>query len=312
MFYGHSVQVWLIFHAVIIGLLVLDLGLFNKKSHVVKLKEAIGWSIFWIAMGALFGWYIYEVEGSAKAIEYFTGYVVEKSLSVDNLFVFTLIFTSFKVDRKYQHRLLFWGILGAIVMRAGMILAGTELLLRFHWLIVVFGVFLVYSGFGFLKTKKEEDQDYTQSKVMKIAHRYLNFTKEPHHGHLFVREAGRLRPTDLFAVLIMIEASDIIFALDSVPAVMGITKDPFIVYTSNIFAILGLRSLFFVLEDLLERFHLLNKGIALILMFVGAKMILDLWFKVEASHSLMVIGTILFTSSAMSLVIKKPAKEKKH
>ena len=302
--YGHSLETWIVFHLIILFLLAMDLGVFNKKSHIIGIKEALGWSAFWVAIGLSYGGYVFWHDGSKAGFEYLTGYVVEKSLSVDNLFVFAAIFSSFQIKRIYQHRLLFWGVIGAIVLRAVMIIAGTELLERFHWLLYLFGAFLVYTGITFLKDKAEE-KDPSKSKLLVFLRRFLPFSSQPHEGRMMVRESGRFKATDLFAVLIVIEVSDVIFALDSVPAVFGVTKDPYIVYTSNVFAILGLRSLFFVLEDLLVRFHLLKKGLAVVLMFVGAKMIAEPWQSIPSHVSLGIILLTLIAACGLSLLIPK-------
>jgi len=295
---------WIIFHAIIIFLLAMDLGVLNKNAHVIRMKEALFWSVIWIILGLGFGGYIYWQFGSASAAEYVTGYIVEKSLSVDNLFVFAVIFSSFAIERKFQHRLLFWGILGAILLRGVMIFAGTELLQRFHWLIQVFGAFLLLTGLKLLLIRNEKEKDPTKNIILRIVKKILPFTDEPHEGHLIKRTPQGIRFTTFFAALVVVETSDVIFALDSVPAVFGVTKDPFIVYTSNIFAILGLRSLFFVLEELLVRFHLLKIGLSLILIYVGVKMLLEKYLHISPWLSLGIIAMLLGLSIVMSFVIK--------
>ena len=272
----HRTQAWVIFNALVAFLLILDLGLFNRKAHVIRLKEALGWSVFWIVLGLGFGAFVYEYISPTAGIEYVTGYIVEKSLSVDNLFVFLLIFRAFQIDKKYQHRLLFWGVIGAIILRVIMIGIGAQLIVRFHWIIQVFGVFLIWTGVKLFREVNEQF-DPKASPVLKLVQKFLPITDEPHPGRFTVTET---KFTLAFVALILIEVSDVLFAVDSVPAVFGVSKDPFIVYTSNIFAILGLRSLFFVLEDFMDRFHLLKYGLAVILFedvdrTLGSRSILD-------------------------------------
>ncbi len=301
---GHSLAEWGSFHLLVFFLLAMDLGIFNRKAHVIQMKEALGWSIFWILLGLGFGGYIWHVNGPTSGMEYLTGYIVEKSLSVDNLFVFLIIFKSMRIERQHQHRLLFWGILGAIVLRGAMIALGTQILSNFHWVIYVFGGFLIYTGAKLLKGGDEE-MDPQQSPVFKLAKKYLPFTTEEPKGRFLIHKNGKRYFTTAFLALLMIESSDVVFALDSVPAVFGITRDPYIVYTSNIFAILGLRSLFFVLEDLLYRFHLLKVGLAFVLIFVGIKMCIEHWYKMAPHYSLVVIGLLLGGSVIASLIWPK-------
>lgn len=302
----HNLTWWVSFNLLILALLALDLGVFNKKAHVIKLKEAALWSVFWIILGLSFGAFMWFEDGPVIGMQYLTGYVVEKSLSVDNLFVFLVIFRSFNIEKQHQHRLLFWGILGAIILRGIMIAAGTQLIANFHWVIYVFGVFLVYTGvmLAFSGDKQFEPE---KSPVYKFIKKVLPFTDEPHHGKLTKMVNGKRMFTLAFAALVLIEASDVMFALDSVPAVFGITRDPFIVYSSNIFAILGLRSLFFVLEDFMDRFHLLKYGLSIVLTFVGLKMCFEWYLKVPPSISLSVIGMVLAGSMILSFWISPKA-----
>lgn len=302
---------WIFFNLGVIALLILDLGVFNKKAHVIKIKEAIGWSIFWIILAMIYGSYIYYSRDATKAAEYFTAYVVEKSLSVDNLFVFAVIFETFKIERKHQHRLLFWGVLGAIILRAIMILAGSALLERFHFLIYIFGAILLITGIKFLTKKENEHFEPKKSKVYRLAQKFLPITDVPHEGHFrrFDPKKGSKAFTLYFLALLVIESTDVLFAVDSVPAVLAISRDPFIVYTSNIFAILGLRSLFFVLEDMLDRFYYLQPALGVILCYVGVKMLLEQWFKVPVLINLGVIMGTLTAAVAMSYQLnKKKAK----
>ncbi len=300
MFEKHSFETWVVFHLIVLALLALDLGIFNRKAHVIRLKEALGWSVVWILIGLGFGYYISWHDGAQAGAEYLAGYIVEKSLSVDNLFVFAIIFSAFKIERGLQHRLLFWGILGAIILRAGMIYAGAELLNRFHWVIYIFGAFLIFTGIKLFLAGDKAPLDPHKSPFLKLARKFLPFTDAPHHGRFVLVEDGKKKFTLFFAALLLIESSDVIFALDSVPAVFGVTRDPFIVYTSNIFAILGLRSLFFVLEDMLYRFHLLKVGLSLVLVFVGSKMIAEPFFHMSPWTSLGIISAILITSIVLS------------
>ncbi|HVJ64468.1 MAG TPA: TerC family protein [Bdellovibrionota bacterium] len=304
----HSLIWWISFNVLILALLALDLGVFNKKAHVIKLKEAALWSVFWMILGVGFGAFMWFEEGRTIGMEYLTGYVVEKSLSVDNLFVFLVIFRAFQIEKQHQHRLLFWGILGAIILRGIMIAAGTQLLANFHWVIYVFGAFLIYTGvmLAFAGDKKFEPE---KSPIYKFITKVLPFTDRPHHGKLTMRIDGKRFFTLAFAALCLIEASDVMFALDSVPAVFGITRDPFIVYSSNIFAILGLRSLFFVLEDFMDRFHLLKYGLAIVLTFVGIKMCIEGYYKIPAGISLSVIGIVLGGSMMLSFWIPPSPEE---
>jgi tellurite resistance protein TerC len=309
MFENHSLQTWVIFHAIIILLLGMDLGVFNRKAHVIKMKEAIGWSIFWIFLGLSYAGFIYFESGRGSAIEYITGYIIEKSLSVDNLFVFLVIFESMKIERIHQHRLLFWGVFGAIVLRAIMIFAGTQLLSHFHWVIYIFGAFLIFTGIKLFKGGGDEI-DPQKSLLFRWAKKTLPFTTAEPKGRFTIVENGKRKFTTAFLALLMIESSDVIFALDSVPAVFGVTRDPYIVYTSNIFAILGLRSLFFVLEDLLYRFYLLKLGLAIVLIFVGTKMCIEGFVHISPQVSLAVIGAILGASVVLSLMFPKDKAHK--
>lgn len=274
--------VWIFFFAVVLIALFVDIGIVNRKAHVPSRKETIVWSIIWISMALAFNVFVYfmvtDVHGAEaglfKAKEFFTGYLIELSLSVDNLFVFLVIFSYFKVPRKYQHRVLFWGILGAVLMRMIMIFAGAELVERFHWIIYVFGAFLIYTGIKMFA--EEEEFNPEESKMISLVTRYIRITKRYEGEKFFTIENGKRAGTLLFLVLIVVELSDVIFAVDSIPAIFGITTDRFIVYTSNIFAILGLRTFFFLLADLAEKFQYLKYGLAFVLTFIGFKMLLPL------------------------------------
>lgn len=305
---GHTLTEWISFHCVIFFLLALDLGVFNRKNHIVRFKEAISWTLFWMFLASLFGFYVYSEFGSQKSFEYFSGYIVELSLSLDNLFVFAIIFQALQIDRKYQHRLLFWGILGAIVFRATMIASGSFLLSRFEWLIYVFGAFLIYTGIK-ISRDSEDSLDPTKKPFFKWLQKKLPLDmSEDHHGKFFKKKNGRTLATTMFLGLIMVEASDIVFAVDSIPAVFGVTKDPFVVYTSNIFAILGLRSMFFALEELIERFHLLKMGLAIVLVYVGFKMIFSWAYHVPPVINLLIIFSLIGGACILSLFIKAKRK----
>lgn len=266
---------WVFFFVVVFIALFVDIGIVNRKAHTPSRKETVSWSIVWVSLACLFGVFILWEFGSFKGKEFFTGYLIELSLSIDNLFVFLLIFRYFKVPRKFQHRVLFWGIMGALFMRMTMIFAGAELVERFHWIIYVFGVFLIYTG---LKMFSDDEDAFNpeDSKLVSFVTKYISIKKEYVGGQFLTRENGKRVGTMLLLVLIVVELSDVIFAVDSIPAIFGITTDRFIVYTSNIFAILGLRTFFFLLADMADRFHYLKYGLAFVLSFIGFKMLLPL------------------------------------
>jgi len=303
---------WTGFGVLIFILLALDLGVFHRKAHEVRAREALGWSIFWIALALLFNaaLWIYTKD-EKKAFEFFTAYVVEKSLSVDNLFVFLVIFSYFQVPPQYQHKVLFWGILGALGMRAIFIFGGLVLLEHLHWMIYVFGGILILTGIK-LCVKSDGKVDPSKNIFLRIAKRMFPTVTEYFGSHFIVRHEGRLHLTPLLLVLIVVESTDVIFAVDSVPAVLGISKDPFIVYTSNVFAILGLRALYFFLAAIMDKFHLLKYGLGVVLAFVGVKMILgedkDHKDVIPIEISLAVIAGVLAISMALSLMIK-PKKD---
>ncbi len=296
----------IIFGVVVTGFLIADLGFFNKSSHKISLRSALYQSIFWIAVSLLFGALIYVYMGKILAIEFLSAYVTEKMLSVDNLFIIMLIFSYFNLEEKYHHRALFWGILGAIVFRGVFIVAGSYIVSQFHSVLYIFGAILLYTGIKLLGDKKEEHIDFKHSKVVKLAHKLLPFTDSHHGGKFFLRENGKFFFTSLFMVVLLVEATDIIFAVDSIPAVFAITQNPFIVFTSNIFAILGLRALFFLLENILHRFHHLQKGLAVVLIFIGLKMLAGI-FHVHISSlvSFSVIMLALIFSIVLSYIFPK-------
>lgn len=295
-----------IFGVVVAGFLIADLGFFNRTSHKIAFRPALYQSIFWIAISLVFGWLIYIYMGKVLAIEFLSAYVTEKMLSVDNLFVIMLIFSYFKLEEKYHHRALFWGILGAIVFRGVFIIAGAIIIEQFHWVLYIFGAILLYTGIKLLAEKKEEHIDFHKSRVVRLAHKLLPFTANHHGGKFFLRENGKLYFTSLFMVVLMVEATDIVFAVDSIPAVFAISQNPFIVFTSNIFAILGLRALFFLLENILHRFHHLQKGLAVILIFIGLKMLAGIFdVHISSFASFAVIMFALIFSIVLSYIFPK-------
>ena len=297
---------WVGFILVVLVLLAIDLGVFQRKAHEVRLKEAAVWSIVWVALSLAFGAWIYFHYGRVFGMQFFAGYLTEKALSVDNIFVFILIFSFFSVPPRLHHKVLFWGILGALVMRAAFILMGALLIERFHWVLYVFGVFLIFTGLKILfqgETKiKLED-----SMIVKLFRRFVPMTDSFESGKFFVREKGKLVTTPLILALVTVEATDLVFAVDSIPAIFGITQDPFIIYTSNVCAILGLRSLYFLLAAVMRKFAYLGVGLGLVLVFIGVKMLIhDLMIggmalEIPIEWSLLVITAILSVSIALSV-----------
>ena len=266
---------WVFFFGIVLAALFVDIGIVNRGAQVPSRRKTIIWSIVWISLASLFGVFVLWQFGSFKAKEFFTGYLIELSLSIDNLFVFLLIFSFFRVPRELRHRVLFWGIMGALFMRMGMIFAGAELVERFHWIIYVFGAFLIYTGIKMF-ADDEEGFDPAESRIVSLITRFINIRHEYHGDKFFIKEDGKRIGTLLLLVLFVVELSDVIFAVDSIPAIFGITTDRFIVYTSNIFAILGLRTFFFLLANMADRFHYLRYGLAFVLSFIGVKMLLPL------------------------------------
>jgi tellurite resistance protein TerC len=295
-----SPLLWVGFNLFVLLVVALDLGVFHRRARKITIRESALWSTAWIALAMAFGYFVWRWYGAQRGLEYFTGYVIEKALSVDNLFVFLVIFRTFRVDEQVQRRVLAWGILGALVMRGIMIAAGAALIARFLWLLPAFGVFLVYTGLHML-WKREKQVHFEKNPVFRFASTHLRVSKEYHGDKFFVRQAGQLLATPLFLVLLVIEISDVTFAVDSIPAIFGITRDAFLVYSSNVFAILGLRALYFLLSDLLAFLRYLGIGLALVLMFVGVKMVLDPWWHISVSLSLAVVGGILLLATLLSL-----------
>ena len=303
-----NLWLWIGFNVFVLLMLALDLGVFHRKSHIVSLKESLAWTGVWVSLALLFNAGVWHYAGSQKGLEFFTGYLIEKSLSVDNVFVFALLFSYFAVPPLYQHKVLFWGILGALVMRTVMIVAGAALITKFEWIIYVFGGFLILTGIKMI-VKREEEIHPERNPVVRWFKRLMPVTPDYRGDKFFVRENGIRMATPLFVVLLLVEISDVIFAVDSIPAIFAVTKDPFIVYTSNVFAILGLRSLYFALAGVMDKFHYLKVGLGVVLTFVGVKMILahTAW-KIDTLVSLGVIVLILATSVVMSLLRPKKAK----
>jgi tellurite resistance protein TerC len=305
---GTSIFFWIGFHLFIFIMLALDLGVFHKNTHKVPVKEAVVWSAVWISLALLFNLFVFFEFGKIKALEFLTGYVIEYSLSVDNIFVFILIFSYFAVNDQYQHKILFWGILGALIMRGVFIFTGVALINRFKWIVIIFGSFLVFTGVRML-FQKEEKVDPEKNPVVKFFRRFLPVTSSMHGDKLIIIQKRRLYATPLFLVLLIIESSDLIFAVDSIPAILAISKHTFIVYTSNIFAILGLRSLYFAIAGMMGYFRYLKIGLAFVLTFVGLKMLTSyLHFEIPIVTALGIIISILLVSIFASVYIKSEQK----
>lgn len=299
-----DIYVWIGFLLFVFVMLALDLGVFHRKSHEVKIKEALIWTAIWIFIAMLFNYGIYVYMGEEKALEFLTGYVIEKSLSVDNLFVFIMIFTYFNVNPKYQHKILFWGILGALVMRAIFIFAGVALITKFHWIIYIFGGFLVFTGIKML-FHKDENIEPEKNPLVRLFKKFMPVTTVEEGDRFFVKIDGKTFATPLFIVLLLVEFTDLIFAVDSIPAILAITNDTFIIFTSNVFAILGLRALYFALAGITQYFHYLKYGLSAILVFVGVKMLIVDFYKVPIVYSLSTILGILIISVVLSLIFPK-------
>lgn len=301
---------WIGFTVFILAMLALDLGVFHRRSHVVKWQEAAGWTIAWVTLAVLFGAGLWQFAGPHKALEFYTGYLLELSLSADNVFVIALLFTYFAVPQRYQHKVLFWGVLGAVILRFSMILLGTALVHQAAWVLYAFGVLLIIAG-GKMIVSREEEVHPDDNPVVKLVRRMIPVTKDYREDRLFVFEAGKRMATPLFIVLVSVEVTDVMFAIDSIPAIFSVTVDPFIVFTSNVFAILGLRSLYFLLARAISAFRFLKQGLGIVLAFAGIKMLLahTAW-KFDNSVALAVIAATLGASIALSLLLPVP-KEKK-
>jgi tellurite resistance protein TerC len=294
---------WILFNLFVLAMLAVDLSIFNRPAHQVKFRQALAWSLTWIALAAGFAVMLAFWRGRDAAFEFTAGYLVELSLSVDNLFIFLLIFRYFRVPADYQHKVLFWGILGALLMRGAFILVGIGLIQAFHWIIYLFGAFLVYSGIQLFR-EEEAGVEPEKNLVLRLFRRWMPVTEDYEGEKFFVRRAG-LYATPLLVVLIVVETTDLLFATDSIPAVLAITLKPFIVYTSNVFAILGLRSLFFVLAGMMELFHYLHYGLALVLIFIGGKMLASDYYPIRTELALAIVATILLISILASVVRPK-------
>jgi tellurite resistance protein TerC len=302
----HELPFWIGFNVFVLLMLALDLGVFHKRAHTIKFREAVGWSILWICLAAVFAVFVYFWHGRAATLEFTTGYLIELSLSVDNLFVFLLIFRYFRVSGWQQHKVLFWGILGALVMRGIFIAVGVSLMRRFEWIVYLFGAFLVYTGAKLFRSKEMEVHP-SENPIVRLFRRWMPVTPDFVGSKFLVRDTG-LYATPLLIVLLVVETTDILFAADSIPAILAITVDPFIVYTSNVFAILGLRSMYFALAGMMEAFHYLHYGLALILMFIGAKMLVSHYYRIPTEAALAVVGVVLVVSVLASVV--HPQKHK--
>jgi tellurite resistance protein TerC len=292
---------WFAFNLFVLIAIALDLGVFHRKAHKVGFREAALWSFVWVGLALGFGSFVWHWYGAQRGLEYFTGYVIEKALSVDNLFVFLVIFRAFQVDERVQHRVLEWGIIGALVMRGIMIATGVALVSRFGWILQLFGVFLIYTGLHML-LKRDKAVHYERNPIFRFASTHLHVTKDYRGSNFFVRENAKVFATPLVLVLLIVEITDVTFAVDSIPAIFGITRDAFIIYSSNVFAILGLRALYFLLADILEYFRYLGIGLAFVLLFIGAKMVLDPWWHISVKLSLAVVAGVLLATMLISLL----------
>lgn len=297
---------WIVFSVFILAMIFIDLGVFNRSSKEISITKALWWTAFWVMLAFVFNVMVYYAEGQEKAFQFFTGYLIEKSLSVDNIFVIVLIFTYFRVPPAYQHKVLFWGILGALIMRFTFIMAGIELIRHFHWLIYIFGGFLIFTGFRMMR-HSNESYEPAKNPVVRFIKKNFRLTPDFVEDQFFVRKMGLLFATPLFLVVVLVEATDLIFAVDSIPAILAISDDPFIVYTSNVFAILGLRSLYFALAGLDQLFVYLKYGLAVILVFVGLKMCISDWYKIpiEISLSFIILTLSVAVLASFSLQQKK-------
>ena len=301
------IWIWTGFVAFVLAMLALDLGIFHREAHVVRAKEAATWTAIWVTLALLFAAGLYWLEGGETALTFLTGYIIEESLSVDNIFVIVMIFAYFGIPPQYQHRVLFWGILGALIMRGTFIAVGALLINQFHWVLYIFGAILVFTGIR-MAMRHDEEFDPEKNPVMKGVRRWLPITSHYDGQKFFTLRNGRRVATPLFVVLILVEFTDLIFAIDSIPAIFAVTQDPFLVYTSNVFAVLGLRSLYFLMARVVHKFHYLKYGLSVILVFIGVKMLIVDYFKIPILASLAVIVVVLATSVIASLLFPpKPA-----
>ncbi len=299
-------NLFIIFGVIIVGFLALDLGYFNRKAHKVTPKAALIQSLFWVAISFAFAFLINIYMGQKLAVEFMSAYVTEKMLSVDNLFVIMLIFNFFKIEEKFHHKVLFWGIMGAIVFRAIFILLGAFIISNFHWVLYIFGAILVYTGIKLFSDKKEEHVDFNNNRAVRLTRKFFPISDDYHNGKFFTVNKGKILLTELVLIIVLVEATDIVFAIDSIPAAFAISQNPFIVFTSNIFAIMGLRALFFLLQNVMHKFHHLQKGLSFILVFIGAKMLLGIFhFHIDSLVSFGIIMLALLASLVLSVVFPK-------
>lgn len=298
---------WLVFNVAVLALLVLDLFVLNRKNETVSVKSALWWSAFWIGLAGAFNIFVYYWKGKEPALQFLTGYLIEESLSVDNLFVFMLIFNYFKVPNEYQRKVLFWGIMGALVLRAIFIIAGVSLIQHFHWTIYLLGVFLIITGIKMI-VSQDKEVNPEKNPVINLVNRFIKVTKTYEGDKFFVRKDGILYATPLFIVVLVVETTDVIFAADSIPAILAISTDPFIVYTSNVFALLGLRSLYFALAGLMSLFHYINYGLSIILAFIGFKLLISGVYVIDMKFALLFVAIVLVLSVIISILF--PKKEK--
>ncbi|MCS3919535.1 TerC family protein [Fervidibacter sacchari] len=298
---------WAVFLLVVFVMLMVDLGVFHRKAHVLSMEEAAIWSTVWVVVSLVFNAVVWVWLGHQRALEFFTGYLVEKALSADNIFVFAVLFNYFAVPPEYRHRVLFWGVLGAIVFRLTFILAGTALLKKFHWVVYIFGIIVIVSGIKLLM-RKEEEIHPERNPVLRLARRFLPITPNYHGQKFFVRLDGKFMATPLMLVLLVVESTDIVFAIDSIPAIFAITRDPFIVFTSNVCAILGLRALYFLLEGMIRLFRYLDEGLAVILVFIGIKMLVSEFYKIPTWVALGFVAAVLAITIVSSLIAERKEK----
>lgn len=304
---SNQILPWIAFNFFVVIMLALDLGVFHRKAHVIQIKESLLWSSIWVALALLFNLGIYFWQGSEAALEFLTGYLIERSLSIDNIFVFLLIFSYFRVSPLYQHKVLFWGILGAMIMRVIFIIAGVALIQKFHWIIYLFGAFLILTGIK-MALQKDKEIHPERNPVLRLFRGFMPVTDHYEEGKFFVKRDGRYLATPLFVVLLVVETTDVIFAADSIPAILAITLDPFIVYTSNVFAILGLRALYFALAGIMRLCLSLHYGLSAILVFVGIKMLVADFYKIPAGIALGAVAGILMISVAVCLLRPRKAE----
>jgi tellurite resistance protein TerC len=298
----HSILLWVGFNLFILFLLIIDLKVLNRRPHEISIKESLMWSGVWIAISLLFNIGVYSWFGRESALQFFTGYLIEKSLSIDNLFVFLLLFSYFKVPARYQHKVLFWGILGALFMRGTLILLGAALITRFHWILYIFGLFLVITGIKMAFQGEKKEVHPERNIVVRFFKKFFSITAGYHEEKFFVKTGGKRYGTLLIIVLIVIETTDLLFAVDSIPAIFAITQDSFIIYTSNVFAILGLRSLYFALAGIMDLFYYLRHGLSVVLTFIGLKMLLMGYVNIPIGVALAVVGTVILIAIAASVI----------